>query len=223
MDWAAFQAMPPDLQREYLTAVQSRFGADGAAISRQLFGQPPAVLEARCREIGLTLNAGQEEDGTAWRAWLRGEGLAEALLREPGEAAEALASARRKLEAWLSRCRRMTATYGAGGGRRGAMVSGEEAWAETADLAAEVRRRQGALREARERLETLLTELAAEGERGERSALLLRQRYLLSQAWPRVREALAQGGYSAGTERTVFNWHREAIRQAEELLGKAGE
>ena len=105
----------------------------------------------------------------------------------------------------------MTAGYG--GTRRGSVSSGEENWAETADLVEEVRRRQAALAAARQRVRELLA--AMEGEKdGRRNAAVLEQRYLLGRSWPRVREELAAEGFAAGTERTLFNWHRAAIRQA---------
>lgn len=134
------------------------------------------------------------------------------LLAGPQREAERLRAARRQLESRLSRCRRMTAGYG--GTRRGSVTSGEENWAETADLVEEVRRRQAALAAARRRVRELLA--AMEGEKdGRRNAAVLEQRYLLGRSWSRVREELAAEGFAAGTERTLFNWHRAAIRQAE--------
>ena len=133
------------------------------------------------------------------------------LLAGPQREAERLRAARRQLESRLSRCRRMTAGYG--GTRRGSVSSGEDGWAETADLVEEVRRRQAALAAARRRVREMLAVM--EGERdGRRNAAVLEQRYLLGRSWPRVREELAAEGFAAGTERTLFNWHRAAIRQA---------
>ncbi|MDY3281689.1 hypothetical protein [Dysosmobacter sp.] len=136
------------------------------------------------------------------------------LLAGPQREAERLRAARRRLESRLSRCRRMTAGYG--GTRRGSVSSGEDSWAETADLVEEVRRRQAALAAARRRVREMLAVM--EGERdGRRNAAVLEQRYLLGRSWPRVREELAAEGFAAGTERTLFNWHRAAIRQAERV------
>ena len=136
------------------------------------------------------------------------------MLAGPQQEAARLRAARRRLESRLARCRRMTAGYG--GTRRGSVSSGEGDWAATADLVEEVRRSQAALAAARQRLQTLLA--AMEGERdGLRNAAVLEQRYLLGRSWPRVREELAVEGYAAGTERTLFNWHRAAIRQAERV------
>lgn len=132
------------------------------------------------------------------------------LLEGPRREAERLRAARRQLESRLSRCRRMTAAYG--GTRRGSASSGEENWAETADLVEEVRRRQAALASARRRVQALLAVMEGEKD-GRRNAAVLEQRYLLGRSWPRVREELAAEGYAAGTERTLFNWHRTAIRQ----------
>ena len=134
------------------------------------------------------------------------------LLAGPQREAERLRAARRQLESRLSRCRRMTAGYG--GTRRGSVSSGEENWAETADLVEEVRRRQAALAAARRRVRELLAVMEGEKD-GRRNAAVLEQRYLLGRSWPRVREELAAEGFAAGTERTLFNWHRAAIRQAE--------
>ena len=133
------------------------------------------------------------------------------LLAGPQREAERLRASRRQLESRLSRCRRMTAGYG--GTRRGSVSSGEENWAETADLVEEVRRRQAALAAARRRVRELLAVMEGEKD-GRRNAAVLEQRYLLGRSWPRVREELAAEGFAAGTERTLFNWHRAAIRQA---------
>ena len=135
------------------------------------------------------------------------------LLAGPQREAERLRAARRRLESQLSRCRRVTASYG--GTRRGSVSSGEENWAETADLVEEVRRRQAALAAARQRVRELLAVMEGEKKDGPRNAAVLEQRYLLGRSWPRVREELAAEGFAAGTERTLFNWHRAAIRQAE--------
>ena len=140
------------------------------------------------------------------------------LLEGPRREAERLRAARRQLESRLSRCRRMTAAYG--GTRRGSVSSGEENWAETADLVEEVRRRQAALASARRRVQALLAVMEGEKD-GRRNAAVLEQRYLLGRSWPRVREELAAEGYAAGTERTLFNWHRAAIRQAERVCAGA--
>ena len=141
------------------------------------------------------------------------------LLAGPQREAERLRAARRQLESRLSRCRRMTAGYG--GTRRGSVSSGEENWAETADLVEEVRRRQAALAAARRRVRELLADMEGEKD-GRRNAAVLEQRYLLGRSWPRVREELAAEGFAAGTERTLFNWHRAAIRQAERVCADSG-
>ena len=79
-------------------------------------------------------------------------------------------------------------------------------------LVEEVRRRQAALTAARRRVRSLLAVMEGEKD-GRRNAAVLEQRYLLGRSWPRVREELAAEGFAAGTERTLFNWHRAAIRQ----------
>ena len=141
------------------------------------------------------------------------------VLTGPQREAEHLRAARLRLESRLSRCRRMTAGYG--GTRRGSVSSGEENWAETADLVEEVRRRQAALTAARRRVRSLLAVMEGDKD-GRRNAAVLEQRYLLGRSWPRVREELAAEGFAAGTERTLFNWHRAAVRQAERVSAGSG-
>lgn len=145
---------------------------------------------------------------------LRSEDAGLAVLLAPRQAQEELAAARRRLESRLSRCRRMTAAYG-GAGSRGGGYSGQEEWAETADLVEEVRQRQREVQAARKRAVELLAELAAQGEKQRRSAVLLHQRYVLGRSWPQVRKALERQGFSAGAERTVYNWHRAAVEMLE--------
>lgn len=144
---------------------------------------------------------------------------ARAVLLEPEKRRVALEAARDRLERRMGRRDQVTAAYGGERvSRSGGDVAGE-LWAESADLAEEVRRRREEAEEARQALKRQLAELGAGGEKQWRGALLLYHRYVLRRDWRRVRDELERQGFPA-TERTVCNWHKEAVRQLEELLAQ---
>lgn len=157
----------------------------------------------------------RRKDAVKRKEWI-GQRAKEALL-EPERRRTALEAARERLERRMGRRDQVTAAYG---GERVSLSGGDltgELWAESADLAEEVRRRREEAEKARQALKRQLAELGAGGEKQWRSALLLYHRYVLCRDWRRVRDELERQGFPA-TERTVCNWHKEAVRQMEELL-----
>lgn len=144
------------------------------------------------------------------------------LLHSPRRTADALQRAEAKYQAQYSECLRITPGYrtdgGGGGGTAGAK---DGAWAALADRRAEIgaleKEHEEAVNEVRRFLRTLEVEFP---EYGTRDALLLRCRYLRGRDWSMTRKMMADYGYLAKTERTLFNWHRCALDRCEALLRK---
>ena len=99
---------------------------------------------------------------------------------------------------------------GTGGPRDGPLVS----FSDTVELLIQARTRQ---LKAEKRLEGFLETMNERPDHGRRDALSLRDRYLRRLSWKEILEDLKREGFRVTTLRTVYLWHSDALRWADNL------
>lgn len=142
-------------------------------------------------------------------------GTLEELLMRPARLAEELRCTRADAGEALERCLQVTSS--GDGTPRGPFGCGarDGAWADFAAFTAAEHRLVRALGEAEAELDAFLERVRA--EQGFRDYCVLRRRYRLRRTWPQVRGDLQSTFDRPLTLRTVHNWHRAALAQAQAL------
>ena len=88
-----------------------------------------------------------------------------------------------------------------------------------ADAVSRVRDAELALVRSEKAAQDLLDTLKRENETFmDRDYTLLRLRYVLRLPWDMVQQAMTRKGYHAATLRTAYNWHRRALRAAQNYM-----
>ena len=129
------------------------------------------------------------------------------LLMQPTWRAQELERAKEELNERAGSSQGMVASYSGMGGLGGGGGVKDSALVATVALVDAVKQARSRLFDAEHVLHGFLLQLATVDER---SALLLKYRYLYRLEWAQVRECMARKGYRAKTERTIFNWHKAA-------------
>jgi hypothetical protein len=107
-------------------------------------------------------------------------------------------------------CRSMTADYSKIGSSGGSGGAKDANLAALSDLRTRVARCRRDLTEAENEFTRFCEHL------NPKDALLMKHRYAMRESWPEIHAALRDAGFDC-TERTMFNWHRQAKRHAREI------
>lgn len=143
------------------------------------------------------------------------------LLEQPRWLEEELVFARRETAAALDRCRRITGRYGpeqAAVPPTGSSGPQDAKYALLCELTEQEEHFRRELQEAQEALDAFLEQVRTACSF--RCYCVLRWHYRLYQPWEEVRKNLQETFGFPVTMRTVYNWHRAALREAGKLLEK---
>ena len=110
-----------------------------------------------------------------------------------------------------SACKSMTANYNKVGGSSGGGNSCDGPWATTADLITKIRDHEKRLADAEAQVDELCKTLPPRGRD------VLHYRYVLRLPWETIRDTMQAKGYRCSALRTLFYWHEEAIKHAEQI------
>lgn len=110
-----------------------------------------------------------------------------------------------------SACKSMTANYNKiGGSGGGGGKSSDGPLALIADLVSKIRLYQRQLADAESQLDKFTEELLP------RDRAIIRYRYVLRLQWEDIQNAMLAKGYRCNAMRTLFYWHEEALKHAEQ-------